>query len=291
VIWDVTRMGPSTGMPTRTSQGDLLFTYFLGHGDTHQICLLPADMEEIFEFGWRSFDIAEQIQTPVFVLSDLDLGMNHWMADPFKYPDEPIQRGKVLNKEKLQAFIEEHGKWGRYMDVDGDGVTYRTLPGTDHPMAAYFTRGTGHDEMAIYSERSDVWLENLTRIHTKIMKTALQVLPEPIVDLTGEAKVGIITFGSNEAAILEARDKMAAQGLATDYLRVRAVPLHQQVSEFLHNYQSVYVIENNFDGQLYQIICSEHPEDITHVKSLPLGDGLPMTAEWVIEQITESEGQ
>lgn len=289
VIWDVTRMGPSTGMPTRTSQGDLLFTYLLGHGDTHHLCLLPASPEEIFEFGWRSFDIAEEIQTPVFVIIDLDLGMNNWMSEPFDYPDEPVKRGKVLDEKQLQAFIEEHGKWGRYMDVDGDGVTYRTLPGTDHPMAAYFTRGTGHNEMAVYSERSDDWVENMTRIRKKIMETSLKVLPEPIVDTTQGADIGLITFGSNEPAIQEARDKLAATGMATDYLRVRALPMHEQVSAFIHSHKTVYVIENNFDGQLHQIICMEHPEDITHVKSLALGDGLPMTPDWVIEQITEME--
>ena len=152
VIWDITRMGPSTGLPTRTSQGDILFTHYLGHGDTRQFCLLPASPEEAFEFGWRALDLAEQLQSPIFVISDLDLGMNNWMSEPFEYPDQPIQRGKVLDAEQLQQFIADHGKWGRYWDVDGDGVGYRTIPGTDHPMAAYFTRGTGHDEMAVYSE-------------------------------------------------------------------------------------------------------------------------------------------
>ena len=132
VFWNITRMGPSTGLPTRTSQGDLLFTHFLGHGDSRQICLLPGNLQEAFEFGWKSFDISEALQTPVFVVSDLDLGMNNWLSDPFEYPDQPINRGKVLNADELQSFIDEHGKWGRYLDVDGDGITYRTIPGTDH---------------------------------------------------------------------------------------------------------------------------------------------------------------
>ncbi|MBC8170330.1 MAG: 2-oxoacid:acceptor oxidoreductase family protein, partial [Anaerolineae bacterium] len=148
VIWDITRMGPSTGLPTRTSQGDLIFAHFLGHGDSRQVVLLPGSVEECFEFGWRAFDYADELQTPVFVLSDLDLGMNNWMATPFEYPTEEIKRGKVLNAEQLEQFIQANGKWGRYLDVDGDGVTYRTVPGTNHPRSAWFARGTGHNEMA-----------------------------------------------------------------------------------------------------------------------------------------------
>lgn len=288
VIWDITRMGPSTGLPTRTSQGDLISTYLLGHGDTKQICLLPAGPEEAFEFGWRAFDIADQIQTPVFVISDLDIGMNNWMSEPFEYPDEPIKRGKVLNAEKLQAFIDEHGKWGRYMDVDGDGVGYRTIPGTDHPMGAYFTRGTGHNEMAVYSERSDDWIQNMNRLHRK-METAKSYLPKPIVDVDPAKKIGLITLGSNEPAVQEGRDRLAEAGIETNYLRVRALPLTDEVSEFIKNHDRVYVLENNFDGQLTQIMRLEHPEDITHVQSLTLGDGLPMTAKWVLDQVTAKE--
>ena len=194
VFWNITRMGPSTGLPTRTSQGDLLFTHFLGHGDSRQICLLPGNLKEAFEFGWKSFDISESLQSPVFVVSDLDLGMNNWLSDPFDYPDQPITRGKVLDAKALQDFIEEHGKWGRYMDVDGDGIAYRTLPGTDHRFAAYFTRGTGHDEFAVYSERSDDWVENMTRLRLK-MDTARDMLPQPLIDDESDADIGIITFG------------------------------------------------------------------------------------------------
>ena len=289
VVWDITRMGPSTGLPTRTSQGDLLFTHFLGHGDTTQICLLPASPEECFEFGWRAFDIADTFQSPVFVVSDLDLGMNNWMAEPFEYPTEPINRGKVLDTEKLQAFIDENGKWGRYMDVDGDGVPYRTLPGTDHPMAAYFTRGTGHNDMAVYSEDSDDWVENMTRLKMKINNTRSQ-LPQPIIENNADAKIGIVTFGTNEPAMIEARDLLSQAGVETAYLRVRALPLAESVSEFIHNYDHIYVIENNFDGQLNQIIRTEHPEDISHVRSLPLGDGLPMSARWIVDQVMQAEG-
>ena len=289
VFWNITRMGPSTGLPTRTSQGDLLFTYFLGHGDSRQICLMPGSLAEAFEFGWKSFDIAESLQTPVFVISDLDLGMNNWLSDPFDYPDEPIQRGKVLNAADLQAFIDRHGKWGRYLDVDDDGIAYRTLPGTDHPLSAYFARGTGHNEMADYSERSDDWVKNMNRLNKK-RETARKLLPPPIIDANGEAEIGIITFGTNEEAIREARDWLASEDVKTGCLRVRALPLASSVSDFIAAYPRIYVIENNFDGQLNQLIRLEHAADITHLRSLTLGDGLPMTPSWVYDSIKEQEG-
>ena len=289
VFWNITRMGPSTGLPTRTSQGDLLFTHFLGHGDSRQICLLPGNLKEAFEFGWRSFDIAEALQTPVFVISDLDLGMNNWLSDEFDYPDEPMNRGKTLNAAQLQDFIDEHGKWGRYLDVDGDGIPYRTVPGTPHRMAAYFARGTGHDEMATYSERSDDWVENMQRLRVK-MDTARSMLPQPVVDNGRDADIGIITFGTNEDAIREARDWFDSEGLATNYLRVRALPLADSVSDFIDAHQSIFVIENNFDGQLTQLIRLEHPQNISHVRPLALGDGLPMTPDWIYHNLKEQEG-
>lgn len=290
VIWDVTRMGPSTGLPTRTSQGDLLFTYFLGHGDSRQVCLLPGSVEECFEFGWRSFDLAEELQTPIFILSDLDLGMNNWMSEPFAYPDEPLKRGKVLDAEALQQFIDEHGKWGRYLDVDGDGITYRTLPGTDHARGAYFARGTGHNAMAVYSERSEDWVENMRRLHHKF-ETARALLPAPVASYDPSKKVGIVSFGSNDPAIREAQDRLAAQGIQTNYMRVRALPLAAEVSEFIHNHDRVYVIENNFDGQLFQILRMENPADVSHMWSLALGDSLPMTAAWIVKSVLEKEQQ
>ncbi len=289
VFWNITRMGPSTGLPTRTSQGDLLFTHFLGHGDSRQICLLPGNLKEAFEFGWRSFDIAEALQTPVFVLSDLDLGMNNWLSDPFDYPDEAMNRGKRLDESALRAFIDDHGKWGRYMDVDGDGIPYRTVPGTAHPFAAYFARGTGHDEMATYSERSDDWVENMQRLRLK-METARAMLPQPIIDDGREADIGIITFGTNDEAIREARDWLANEGIETNYLRVLALPLAPSVSDFIDAHKSVFVIENNFDGQLTQLIRLEHPENISHVRPLALGDGLPMTPSWIYQNLKEQEG-
>lgn len=289
VFWNITRMGPSTGLPTRTSQGDLLFTHFLGHGDSRQICLLPGNLKEAFEFGWRSFDIAEALQTPVFVISDLDLGMNNWLSDPFDYPDEAMNRGKRLDEKALRAFIDEHGKWGRYMDVDGDGIPYRTVPGTAHPFAAYFARGTGHDEMATYSERSDDWIENMQRLRLK-MDTARALLPQPIIDDGRAADIGIITFGTNDEAIREARDWLANEGIETNYLRVLALPLAPSVSDFIDAHKSIFVIENNFDGQLTQLIRLEHPENISHVRPLALGDGLPMTPSWIYQNLIEQEG-
>lgn len=288
VFWDITRMGPSTGMPTRTSQGDILFLHFLGHGDSRQIVLLPASPEEAFEFGWRSLDIAEEIQTPVFVASDLDLGMNNWMSDPFEYPEEPMKRGKVLDAQGLRDFIEEHGKWGRYLDVDNDGVGYRTLPGNEHPMAAYFARGTGHDEYAVYSESSEVWLKNMARLRVK-METAKTKLPKNIVDMQDGASIGLISFGTNDPAIREARDRLKSRGIDTNYLRVRALPLANDVTDFVNNHDKVYVIENNNDGQLNQIIRIDNPQDLTHITSLALGDGLPMTAKYIVDNIVKEE--
>ncbi len=193
VVWDVQRVGPSTGLPTRTAQGDLTFVYFMGHGDTQQVILLPGSVNECFEFGWRAFDIAERLQTPVFVLTDLDFGMNQWMTEPFEYPETPMDRGKVLWEEDLEKLKEG---WARYRDVDGDGIPYRTLPGNRHPKAAYFTRGTGHDEDARYSEDPQVWHDNLIRLKKKY-ETARSYVPAPVVDTQDGASLGIIAFGSS----------------------------------------------------------------------------------------------
>ncbi len=287
VIWDITRTGPSTGLPTRTSQGDLLFVYVLSHGDTRQVILLPGSVAECFEFGWRSLDLADQLQTPVFVLSDLDLGMNIWMSDPFAYPDQPIQRGKMLDRDKLEEFFAEHGEWGRYKDYDGDGIGYRTVPGTDHPRAAYFTRGTGHNERAIYSERKDDWVANLERLKRKY-ETARHIVPAPVID-NQDARIGIVSYGSNDPAVEEARALLSADGVPTDYLRVRALPLAQEVYDFVLNHERVYVVENNFDGQMAEILRMEIIRDTSHMTPLPLGDTLPMTGQWVHAQIMGRE--
>lgn len=290
VIWDITRMGPSTGLPTRTSQGDLIFTHFLSHGDTRHPILLPGTVKECFEFGWRAFEYSDQLQTPIFVLSDLDLGMNLWMSDPFDYPEQPINRGKLIDAEQLSAFISEKGDWGRYKDYDGDGVGYRTIPGTNHPRAAYFTRGTGHNDMAVYSERGDDWVKNMTRLRYKI-ESARASLPQPVVDRDPAVKIGIISYGSNDSAIAEGRDLLAAAGVQTNYMRIRALPLAQSVHEFALTHDRVYVIENNFDGQMAQILRMEISDDMRHVKSLPCGDTLPMSAQWVFDQVMAIEKQ
>jgi 2-oxoglutarate ferredoxin oxidoreductase subunit alpha len=290
VVWDITRTGPSTGLPTRTSQGDLLFLYFLSHGDTHHVVLLPGTVEECFEFGWKALDLADTLQAPIFVMGDLDLGMNIWMSDKFQYPETPIQRGKTLNQIDLEEFFARYGEWYRYKDYDGDGVTYRTLPGTDHPRAAYFTRGTGHNEKAVYSERGSDWVENLNRIRLKY-ETARTIVPQPVIDRDPAKQVGIISYGSNDPAIVEARDLLAADGVETNYLRVRALPLAAEVREFVLAHERVYVIENNFDGQMAQLLRMEIAEDTRHMTALPCGDTLPLSAQWIYNKVVSHEQQ
>lgn len=286
VIWDVQRMGPSTGLPTRTSQGDLLFVRFLGHGDTQQIMLLPGNLEECFEFGWRAFDLAERYQTPIFVLSDLDLGMNLWMSAQFRYPDEPMDRGKVLSAEDL----DEIGEFARYRDVDGDGITYRTLPGTDHPKAAYFTRGTGHDDAAVYSERPEHYVENMERIARKL-ETARVNLPAPVISTQDGARIGLIGFGSSDPAIVEAIDRLKDEGMLVDYLRIRAVPFSDEVPQFIDAHERSYVIEMNTDGQMYQLLQLAAPENALKLSKLNLNNGLPLSARWITESVLKQEGR
>lgn len=284
VIWDIQRVGPSTGLPTRTSQGDISFTYTLGHGDTKHPILLPSSIEECFEFGWKSFDLAEQLQTPVFVLSDLDLGMNNWMGKPFEYPNQPMQRGKVLSAEQVQAL----GGFARYKDVDGDGIPYRTLPGTDHPLAAYFTRGSGHNEQAQYSEQAEDWLNNMARIARKF-ETARNLVPAPATELNPSAKVGIIAYGTTRYAIEEARDRLA-QRLPTSFLRLRALPINQEVRDFVAAHERVYIIELNRDGQMHSILQTELPEFASKLRSIAYLDGMPLTARWVEDRLLKEEG-
>lgn len=283
VIWDIQRVGPSTGLPTRTSQGDVSFTYTLGHGDTKHPILFPSSIEECFEFGWKSFDLAEQLQTPVFVLSDLDLGMNNWMGKPFEYPNQPMQRGKVLSAEQVQAL----GGFARYKDVDGDGIPYRTLPGTDHPLAAYFTRGSGHNEQAQYSERAEDWLNNMARIARKF-ETARNLVPAPAIELNPSARVGIIAYGTTRYAIEEARDHLA-QRLPTSFLRLQALPINQEVRDFVAAHERVYVIELNRDGQMHGILQNELPEFASKLRSIAYLDGMPLTARWVEDRLLKEE--
>src|SRR5689334_14307439 len=280
VIFDIQRIGPSTGLPTRTSQADLGFVYTLSHGDTKHLILLPGTVEECYEFGRDAFDYADRFQAPVFVLSDLDLGMNLWMTPEFKYPDKPFDRGKVLSKDDLEKLA---GQWARYRDVDGDGVTYRTLPGTDHPAAGYFTRGSGHDESARYTEGADAYARNMDRL-TKKLETARHALPAPVVDESGQ-KVGVIAFGSTHAAVVEARQK-----IAVDYLRVRALPLSDEVARFISRHERVYVIEQNRDGQLFDLVrLALPPELVGRVHSIRHYNGQPIPAAAIIEPLMQEE--
>jgi 2-oxoglutarate ferredoxin oxidoreductase subunit alpha len=284
VIWDIQRIGPSTGLPTRTSQGDILFARFLGHGDTKQILLLPGTVAECFEFGWKAFDLAERLQTPILVMSDLDLGMNVWMSEPFVYPEAPMDRGKVLSAEDLKRI----GSFARYRDIDGDGITYRTLPGNEHPLAAYFNRGTGHDENGSYSEKAEDWEGNLKRIWRK-METARAYVPRPVVTRGSGARTGLIAYGSSDPAVIEARDLLAAEGTPTDYLRLRAVPFTEEVEAFVRDHDPIYVIEMNLDGQMRQLLQIEYPADAAKLKSIAKLDGLPLTARWLAECIRRGE--
>ena len=283
VIWDVQRVGPSTGLPTRVSQGDLTACYWSSHGDTEHICLLPGNINECFEFGWKAFDIAEQYQTPVFVLSDLDLGMNKWMSKPFVYPNKPMNRGKVLTAEQVEA-----NGFNRYLDLDGDGISYRTLPGTSHPQASYFTRGSGHNKSAKYSEDPQDYVENMQRLKLKI-DGARKHLPEPILINRDNSKIGIIGFGSTDPAIIEACDRLCDNDILCSYLRIRALPLNLSVADFLKSYEKTYVIEKNIDGQLHKLLQLQFPELATRMHSSAYCDGLPLSARWIVNEIITKE--
>jgi 2-oxoglutarate ferredoxin oxidoreductase subunit alpha len=287
VIFDIQRVGPSTGLPTRTMQGDILSTALLSHGDTRHILLLPSSVEECFTMAGEAFDLAEQFQTPVFVMSDLDLGMNNWMSDPFPYPQQPLQRGKVLSK----ADLEKLGGFARYKDVDGDGVGYRTLPGTDHPKAAYFTRGSGHNEKAQYSERPDDYQNNLDRL-VKKFETVRSHVPRPELTGTG-SKIGILAYGTTHWAIVECRDQLRGEyNLDTDYLRLRAYPFSREVPEFIDRHQRVYVVEQNRDAQMLGLMRQELDAGrIAKLRSVRHYNGLPIDARSVTDDIISQEGK
>lgn len=285
VIWDVQRVGPSTGLPTRTSQADLTMVYFMGHGDTQNVILLPGSANECFEFGWRAFDLAERLQMPILVLSDLDIGMNQWMTRPFEYPTEPMERGKVLWEKDLELL---DGKWARYKDVDGDGIPYRTVPGNRYPSSAWFARGTGHDEFARYSESAEDYEHNMLRLRKKF-DTARQYVPKPVIETMQGADIGVIAFGSTEPAVQEARHDLAQAGLKTDFLRLRAIPFTQEVTDFVRDHEKVYVVELNRDGQLHQLLSLEYANQCVKLISLAHLDGLPLTARWVEEAIKAKE--
>jgi 2-oxoglutarate/2-oxoacid ferredoxin oxidoreductase subunit alpha len=285
VIFDVQRVGPSTGLPTRTAQADLSFAHQLSHGDTQFPVLLPGSADECYQFAGVAFDLAERLQMPVFVLSDLDLGMNNWMSEPFAYPDRTWDRGKVLD----DAALAKVAKFERYRDVDGDGIPYRTLPGTKDRKGTYFTRGSGHDEAARYTEDPVAYVRNMDRLKRKLM-TARTLVPAPELSSVTGAEVGLIAFGSSHWAMLEARAQLADAGVKSSYLRVRALPLHASVAEFVKQHSRVYVIEQNRDGQLAERIKLESPERAVRVKSVLHYDGLPLDAQSVVDGVLAHEG-
>ena len=290
VVWDIQRVGPSTGLPTRTSQGDILSTAFLSHGDTKNILLMPCSVAECFSMAQDAFNLAEQFQTLVFVMSDLDLGMNNWMSDPFEYPKEPINRGKVLTKEDLDRL----GGFARYQDVDGDGIGYRTLPGTEHPAAAYFTRGTGHNEKSGYSERPDDFEKNMERINKKF-ETARSFVPRPELISNGKSKseIGIIAYGTSHWAIIESRDQLRDEyNIEADYLRLKAYPFSREVHDFIEQHDRVYVVEQNRDAQMLSMIKLDiKPELVTRLRSIAHIHGLPLDARSVTDELMSMEGK
>jgi len=284
VIFDVQRVGPSTGLPTRTMQGDISFAYTLSHGDTRHIVLLPGSSEENYQFAMQAFDLADRFQTPVFVLTDLDLGMNLWMADPLPYPEKAFDRGKVLSAEELDGVQG----WGRYRDRDGDGIPWRTLPGTPNPEAGFFTRGSGHDEDARYSERPEVCQRVLDRIARK-HETVRQWVPEPEMDESGN-RAAILAFGSSHFAVVEARDQLRDAGVEVDYMRVRALPFHADVAAFIERHDRIYVVEQNRDGQMLSLLRQELPGRlIDRLISVRHYNGVPIDAHAITDPVLEAE--
>jgi 2-oxoglutarate ferredoxin oxidoreductase subunit alpha len=288
VIWDIQRVGPSTGLPTRTSQGDILSTAFLSHGDTKNIMLFPSSVDECFTMAPEAFNLAEQFQTLVFVMSDLDLGMNNWMSDPFEYPTTPINRGKVLSKEDLDRL----GTFARYKDIDGDGIGYRTLPGTIHPAAAYFARGSGHNEKAQYSERADDFENNMERLNRKF-ETARSFVPRPVITKGNNAKIGVIGYGTSHWGITESIDQLRDEyGIEIDYLRLRAFPFTREVHEFVEQHDRVYLVEQNRDAQMLTLLKLDlKPELTTRLRSIAHITGLPLDARSITDELTSMEGK
>jgi 2-oxoglutarate ferredoxin oxidoreductase subunit alpha len=287
VIFDIQRVGPSTGMPTRTAQGDILSVAYLSHGDTRHVMLIPGSVTECFDMSVAAFDLAEQLQTPVFVLSDLDLGMNNWMTEPFTYPEKPMQRGKVLSAEDLTRL----GGFARYKDVDGDGIGYRTLPGTDHPQAAFFTRGSGHNERALYTERPDEYQQVMERLARKF-DTARKMVPTPVIVANGTSEIGLIAYGTTDFAVSESREQLrAGYKVETDYLRIRAYPFTREIHEFVAAHDRIYVIEQNRDAQMLSLLKLDlPPEDAIKLRSVRHYNGLPIDARSVTDELVMQEG-
>jgi 2-oxoglutarate/2-oxoacid ferredoxin oxidoreductase subunit alpha len=287
VIFDVQRTGPSTGMPTRTSQADLLSTAFLSHGDTKHPIYLPGSVKECFEFGFEAFDLSERLQTPVFVLTDLDLGMNNWMSDPFDYPEKPLDRGKVLSKEDLDRL----GGFARYRDVDGDAIGWRTLPGTMHPKAAYFTRGSGHNDAAGYTERPEEYLVVMERLSRKF-ESARKLVPAPIAVKNGSSKIGFLAYGTTDFALRESMDQIKKEyGKDVDYMRIRAFPFAHEIHDFVASHERVYVVEQDRDAQLASLLKLDLPaEQVVKLRSILHYNGLPIDARTITEEFVAKEG-
>jgi len=288
VVYDVERVGPSTGLPTRTAQSDILFTAFLSHGDTKHPLFFPCSPEECFSMSIDAFQFAEKFQTPVFVMTDLDLGMNNWMADPFEYPETPIQRGKVLDAEDL----EKLGGFARYKDVDGDGVGYRTLPGTNHPAASYFTRGSGHNDKAQYTEREDDYINNMDRLAHKF-EVMRQHVPAPVVRIAEKARIGFVAVGTSDYAVRESCDQLKNEyDIDASYLRLKAFPFTEQLTGFIRRHDRVYVVDQNRDAQLLGLMRLEFdPELIARLRSVRYYGGLPLDARTITDEIVRQEGK
>jgi 2-oxoglutarate ferredoxin oxidoreductase subunit alpha len=286
VIFDVTRVGPSTGLPTRTQQSDILAIVHCSHGDTKHIMLLPCSVSECFDMAVDAFDLTERFQTPIFVMTDLDLGMNNWMSDTFKYPTRKFDRGKVLTAEDLQKL----GSFERYRDVDGDGIPYRTLPGTDHPAASYFTRGSGHNEKALYSEKPEDYKNNMDRLARKY-ETSREYVPQPEVRYAKDAKIGFLAFGTTHWAIIESQDQLQREhSTPVSYYRLRAVPFTKHLVEFFEKHDRVYVVEQNRDGQMSSLIKLELSSELgAKMRSIRHYSGLPIDARFVTDAITAAE--
>ena len=283
VIWDINRVGPSTGLPTRTQQGDLSMLYEASHGDTQHVVLIPGTVDECFEYGWKAFDYAERLQTVVFGFSDLDLGMNHWSTAGFEYPSTPMDRGKVLRTQKEMDAV---ANYGRYRDVDGDGIPYRTLPGSGLDPILY--RGTGHDEDGIYSEDPDVYYATVSRLRRKI-DGARDLLPAPLIREEEEQQIGVIYYGSMENSITEIDDMLESTGLSVSTCRVRALPYHSEVEGFIERHENVVVLEINRDGQLYGILRKELPVHLlARLHSVAYTDGIPPRARVYADKILET---
>ncbi len=281
VFFIIQRGGPSTGLPTRTQQADITIMHQGSHGDTRHLVLIPHDNPSVFEMAWRAFDYAERFQTPVFVMMDLDIGMNLNISGPFQYPDKPMDRGKVLSREQLKA---QGGTFKRYLDVDGDGIAYRTLPGTDHPGAAYFARGSGHNVDASYSEDNQVYKALLDRLRQKY-ETARDFMPRPVIHNGAKTGEGAISFGSSYGPACEALDRLRSAGRALDHLLLRALPVNGEVREFLASHQRVFLVEQNRDGQMTQVLRDEFPEYAARIRPVLIYDGLPATAGEIVQLI------